>query len=163
MSYKKYGELIREQQPQTDLSMYVVEVKDEAHKTKLLANNQLVVLDIYADWCGPCKIIAPKYAELARKYGSAGRLVLCKEHADLNLSNVRGLPTFLFYRQGQLIDHLTVLGADIKKVESNIVHLLQSVGLYPEIPEQPVSDSNHYGNQRIPVRPTSNISYNTHN
>jgi thiol-disulfide isomerase/thioredoxin len=96
-------------------------------KQQFISNNKICVIDIYGDWCGPCKEIAPAYAELSKKYGRSGICLLCKEDIDLNLTqNIKGVPMFLFYKNGQFVDSVT--GADLTGndgVESKLVALLQ--------------------------------------
>jgi len=94
-------------------------VESEEYKNNLVSSNDLVVVDIWGSFCGPCKQIAPRYEELAQKYNSPGKIILAKEDITLGISqNVKGVPTFQFYKSGQLID--TVIGADIVSVENKI-------------------------------------------
>jgi thioredoxin 1 len=93
-------------------------------KAGALKAHRLVVVDVYADWCGPCKMISPQVAELASKYYKPGVCLVAKEDAGLELSpSVRGLPTFLFYVNG-VDTNDPVVGADVAAVESKIKELL---------------------------------------
>ena len=63
-----------------------------------------VFVDFYADWCGPCKMMAPIFDELAREY--AGQLLVVKLDTDRNQATtqrfgVRGIPTLILFRGGQ--------------------------------------------------------------
>ena len=63
-----------------------------------------VMVDFYADWCGPCRMMAPAYAELASKY--AGQAIIAKldtEHNQVTASQlgIRGIPTVIVYREGK--------------------------------------------------------------
>ncbi|KAF9970026.1 hypothetical protein BGZ73_007400 [Actinomortierella ambigua] len=81
-----------------------------------------VIIDFYADWCGPCKIIAPKYNDLATKYPDIKFLKVNVD--DLNASSekagVRAMPTFQTYHNGEKVGE--ALGANpaalIKLVEA---------------------------------------------
>jgi len=71
----------------------------------LLAENQFVVADFYADWCGPCKVIAPLYEKLAAEHGLAGQLAFAKINVD-NIPeiaaeySISAMPTFMFFASG---------------------------------------------------------------
>ena len=72
----------------------------------------VLMVDFWAEWCGPCKAIAPVLEELARE--SAGRLTLAKVNVDENHGlaaryGVRSIPTVLFVRDGKVLDQ--VVGA----------------------------------------------------
>ena len=68
-----------------------------------------LVIDFWATWCGPCRVIAPIISKLAEKYGD--RLVVGKcdveDNEDLAVQyNIRNIPTILFFKGGQVIDKL---------------------------------------------------------
>jgi len=109
------------QQPQS----VVVEVQSLEHKKHFINNNQVCVVKVHADWCQPCKAIAPRYAQMAQKYNRPGVCVLIAENADLNISNVKGVPTHQFFKNGQYIN-ADIVGADIAAVEKRIIELLSS-------------------------------------
>ncbi len=76
-----------------------------------------VVVDFYADWCGPCKMIAPVIEELAKDY--EGKVKIGKVNTDENRGvatkyNVMSIPTIIFLKNGQVVD--TVVGAVPKTV-----------------------------------------------
>ena len=66
-------------------------------------NNEIVILDFWAEWCGPCKMIAPILNEIADEY--SGKIKICKVDVDSNPEaaakfNVRGIPTLLVFKGG---------------------------------------------------------------
>jgi len=69
----------------------------------------LIMVDFWAEWCGPCRAIAPLLEELARD--SAGRITLAKVNVDENHGlaaryAIRSIPTVLFVREGKVVDQL---------------------------------------------------------
>ena len=87
-----------------------------------------VVVDFWAEWCGPCRMIAPLLEELAGDY--AGRLVVGKVNVDENRQiaarfGIRSIPTLLFFRDGAQVDQ--VVGAHPKgTIKAKIDHLLNA-------------------------------------
>jgi thioredoxin 2 len=87
-----------------------VTVTDADFETRILKSPTPVLLDCWADWCGPCHALAPTIDALARDY--AGRVVVAKLDVDANPATadrfaIRGIPTLLLFRDGRLIDRLT--------------------------------------------------------
>ena len=77
-----------------------------------IARNPYVLVDFWADWCGPCKRVEPILEELAKKYD--GKVTFAKVDADQNPTKIRmfgimGIPTLLLFRNGALVD--TIVGA----------------------------------------------------
>ena len=75
-----------------------------------LAKNEYVVLDMYADWCNPCKMMEPVLETLAKKHH--GKIVFLKINVDENpltsrKYNVMSIPTFLLFRRGELVGRIT--------------------------------------------------------
>jgi thioredoxin 1 len=77
---------------------------------ELIANSeQPVVVDFWAEWCGPCHAIAPSVAKLADEY--AGRAVVGKVNADdypdiVSRFGIMGIPTLIFFKGGQEVDRI---------------------------------------------------------
>lgn len=100
----------------------VYTVKDAADLESQLeaAGEKLVVIDFFAVWCGPCKVIAPKLAELQTQYSDIIVLkVDVDECEDLAMKyDVSSMPTFLFLKNKQVVDSFS--GANAEKLESFI-------------------------------------------
>ena len=74
---------------------------------EVLSNNPLVVLDFWAEWCGPCRMVSPFIDEIATEY--EGRVFVGKVNVDENDDcvakyGIRNIPTILFIKNGEIID-----------------------------------------------------------
>uniref|UniRef100_A0A1A9ZLV0 Thioredoxin domain-containing protein n=1 Tax=Glossina pallidipes TaxID=7398 RepID=A0A1A9ZLV0_GLOPL len=100
---------------------YSVQSKEDMEKQINEAGDKLIVIDFYASWCGPCKIISPKLEELSVQYSDKA-LVLkvnvddCEEIA-LEY-NVTSMPTFVFMKNRQIID--IFVGGNPEKLVKNM-------------------------------------------
>ena len=98
-------------------------------RKSVIQNNKVVVIDNYADWCGPCKKCAPQFAKLAQKYTRPGLCVLVKENVDDKHGAypvpISGVPCFHFYLNGHFQDEMTVTGGDMGILEQTLNRLLQ--------------------------------------
>ena len=87
-----------------------MEVQITSENFESLKNGQLpLVVDFWATWCGPCRMIAPVIAELAKEYD--GRITVGKcdveENEDLAMEyGIRNIPTIIFFKGGQMVDKL---------------------------------------------------------
>jgi thioredoxin 1 len=89
-----------------------IEVIDQTFQALVIDNSLPVIVDFWATWCPPCRMIAPFLEQIAEEY--EGRAVICKldvdnNHATAQKYNVRGIPTLLFFKDGQIKDQ--VVGA----------------------------------------------------
>ncbi|KAK5174424.1 uncharacterized protein LTR77_001504 [Saxophila tyrrhenica] len=74
----------------------------------LFSNTTYVAVDFYADWCGPCKTIAPVYANLSKKHSAPGVLGFAKVNVDhaqdiARQYRVSAMPTFMFFKDGKQV------------------------------------------------------------
>jgi thioredoxin 1 len=76
---------------------------------EVLKAEQLVMVDFWAVWCGPCKMIAPTMEELAKEY--SGKVKVAKLNTDENPDiatkyKIMGIPTVMFFKNGEIVDHI---------------------------------------------------------
>lgn len=128
MSYSQYKNIGLEPNETDNTSKFKVhDVKSLAERQMAIKNYPVVIIDNYTSWCGPCKVVAPKFAALAQKYEQKGILFL-KENVENNFGScpkIRGVPCFHFYVEGKYSEENTVVGADLEEVENNLLQLLQ--------------------------------------
>ncbi len=81
----------------------IINVTDDSFEREVLKSDSPVLVDYWAEWCGPCKMIAPVLEEIARDY--AGRLKVAKLNIDENQKTppkygIRGIPTLMLFKNG---------------------------------------------------------------
>ncbi|MEM1231528.1 MAG: thioredoxin TrxA [Pseudomonadota bacterium] len=87
------------------MSDAILHTSDDNFETDVLGSDKPVLVDYWAEWCGPCKMIAPILDEIASEYGD--RVRVCKLDIDANQDTppkygVRGIPTLMLFKNGQV-------------------------------------------------------------
>jgi len=87
------------------MSDNIVQISDASFEQDVLKAPGPVLVDFWAEWCGPCKMIAPVLEELAEEYG--GKLTIAKLNIDSNIETapkygVRGIPTLIIFKDGEV-------------------------------------------------------------
>ncbi|WP_341707716.1 thioredoxin TrxA [Halopseudomonas sp.] len=87
------------------MSDLIVHVTDGSFEDEVLKSDTPVLVDYWAEWCGPCKMIAPVLDEIAKDY--SGKLKICKLNIDDNAETapkygVRGIPTLMLFKDGNV-------------------------------------------------------------
>ena len=108
------------------MSEHILHISDDAFEQEVLQSQTPVLVDYWAEWCGPCKMIAPILDEVAQEY--AGRLKVTKLNIDENPQTppkygIRGIPTLMLFKNGNV--EATKVGALSKSqltafIDSNI-------------------------------------------
>ena len=108
------------------MSEKIIHITDDNFEQEVLQSNTPVLVDYWAEWCGPCKMIAPALDQIASEY--QGRLKVAKLNIDENQSTppkygIRGIPTLMLFKNGNL--EATKVGALSKSqlaafIDSNI-------------------------------------------
>jgi len=94
----------------------IVNLNDSNFDKEITQNDQTVLVDFWAPWCGPCKMISPMLDEIATEKAGSVRVAKVNVDENQNLSvkyNVRAIPALLFFKNGQLRDQ--VIGMTSKK------------------------------------------------
>ena len=87
------------------MSNSIIHLTDETFNEKVLDSNIPVLVDYWAEWCGPCKVIAPVLEEIAAEYD--GKMKVCKLDIDANGETppkygIRGIPTLMLFKNGNV-------------------------------------------------------------
>jgi thioredoxin 1 len=94
------------------VSEHILQINDSDFDDQVLKSEIPVLVDFWAEWCGPCKMIAPILEEIAIEY--AGKITVAKVNIDNNPGTpqrygVRGIPTLIMFKDGEV--HATKVGA----------------------------------------------------
>jgi thioredoxin 1 len=86
-----------------------ITITDTSFQSDVLKSELPVVVDFWAPWCGPCRMMAPIFEEMSREY--KGKMIFAKMNTDENPSTmmrygIQGIPTLLFFSKGSLAEQL---------------------------------------------------------
>jgi thioredoxin 1 len=103
--------------------MAVKEVNDQNFKEEVLNASSPVLVDFWAPWCGPCRLVSPVVEEIAKEYD--GKLKVVKVNTDDNPEtatnyHISGIPSLLLFKEGQVADQ--IVGAVPKTKLANMVN-----------------------------------------
>ena len=92
------------------MSENTFEITEATFEAEVLKSNTPVLIDFWAEWCGPCRMIAPLVEQLAVKY--AGKMRVGKVDADANQNilieyGIMGIPTLMLFKNGEVAERIT--------------------------------------------------------
>lgn len=95
----------------------VIDVSDQTFESEVIKSSLPVLLDLWAPWCGPCRMVAPVIESLEAKYD--GKVKFCRLNVDENPQTaakyrIMSIPTLMFFKNGEVAD--TVIGAVPERV-----------------------------------------------
>ncbi|HIE50997.1 MAG TPA: thioredoxin [Armatimonadetes bacterium] len=95
------------------MSEYVKDITDAEFEAEVKQSDLPVLVDFWAPWCGPCRIIAPRVERVAQEL--AGQLKVVKVNVDENVKvaieyGITGIPTLLFFRDGEVVERFVGAG-----------------------------------------------------
>lgn len=103
-----------------------IKITDNNFETEVKACSLPVLVDFYADWCGPCKMMAPLVAQLSEAYEGKCKVGKCNTDENPMLArefNIMSIPTFILFKDGAVVD--TLIGAVSKnELEARIKQVL---------------------------------------
>lgn len=82
---------------------------DSNFESEVLSSDKPVLVDFWAEWCGPCKMIAPYIEELAGEYEGKVKVGKLDVDSNTNVSSkfgIRSIPSLLIFKNGQVVDHI---------------------------------------------------------
>lgn len=110
-------------------SEFVKDVSDSNFETEVLQSDRPVLVDFWAAWCAPCRMIAPTVAQVAEKYADTARVVKLNVDENPNVPQkygIKGIPTLIMFKNGK--EEERVVGATTKEAIARMIDKHVSAG-----------------------------------
>lgn len=104
------------------MSDYVTDVSDNNFETNVLKSDKPVLVDFWAAWCAPCRMLAPTVEAVAEKYANSARVFKLNVDDNPNISQqygIKGIPTLILFKDGREAER--VVGATSKEAISRMI------------------------------------------
>jgi len=100
----------------------MIEINEANFQQQVLDSEKVVLIDFWAPWCAPCRMVVPILEALSEQYGD--RVVIGKVNVDENIQiagkyNIRGIPTLLLFKNGQVVEQ--IVGASPKETIARMI------------------------------------------
>jgi len=107
-----------------EMSEFVAEVTDTNWENEVIKSDRPVLVDFWAAWCGPCRMLAPTVEAVAEKFQGKAKIV--KLNVDENIESpakygIRGIPTLILFHNGQEVDRHVGVPANAKDAISQMI------------------------------------------
>jgi len=103
-------------------SEFVKDISDSSFETDVLQSDRPVLVDFWAEWCAPCRMLAPTVAQVAEKYSQSARVVKLNVDNNPTVSQrygIKGIPTLILFKNGK--EEERVVGATSKEAISRMI------------------------------------------
>ena len=111
------------------MGTFAKDVTDNSFEGDVLGSDQPVLVDFWAEWCGPCRIIAPSVEAVAEEYDGKARFFKMNVDENMNVSQrygIRGIPTLILFKGGQ--EQERIVGAVSREAIAKVVEKYVSNG-----------------------------------
>jgi thioredoxin 1 len=108
----------------------LLNITDDNFETEVLQSNEPVLIDFWAVWCGPCRMIAPIVEEMAGEYAGKAKIAKLDVDANPNVAmkyGIRSIPTILIFKDGKVVEQIVGAVPKQKLVNALDAHLVAVV------------------------------------